>query len=68
MTDYELYQSSSVWWMRDLTGNNVASVYSGADELVGKFIYNFLFVLGYLHDDWDVVNYIDARKENNVWT
>lgn len=65
MTNYELYQSDSVWWMRDLTGNNVACVYSGADELGGKLTETDFHGLAKLHDDWDVVNYIDARKETN---
>lgn len=68
MTDYELYQSDSVWWMRDLTGNNVACVYSGAEELGGKLTETNFHGLAKLHDDWDVVNYINARKENNTWT
>ena len=68
MTNYELYQSGSVWWMRDLTGNNVACVYSGAEDLGGKLTETDFHGLSKLHDDWDVVNYIDARKENNVWT
>ena len=68
MTDYELYQSGSVWWMRDLTGNNVACVYSGAEELGGKLTKTDFYGLAKLHNDWDVTNYIDARKENNVWT
>ena len=68
MTNYELYQSDSVWWMRDLTSNNVACVYSGADELGGKLTESDFHHLSKLHDDWDVVNYMNAREENNVWT
>lgn len=67
MTNYELYQSGSVWWMRNLTGNNVACVYSGAEELGGKLTETNFHGLAKLHDDWDVANYINARKENNTW-
>lgn len=63
MTDYELYQSGSIWWMRDLTGNNVACVYSGAEELGDKLTETDFHGLSKLHDDWDVTNYIGARKE-----
>lgn len=63
MTNYELYQSGSVWWMRDLTGNNVACVYGGAEDLGGKLTETDFHGLAKLHDDWDVVNYIGARKE-----
>lgn len=65
MTNYELYQSGSVWWMRDLTGNNIACVYSGAEELGDKLTETDFHGLSKLHDDWDVTNYIDARKETN---
>lgn len=64
MTDYELYQSGSVWWMRDLTGNNVASVYSGAAELGGKLTESDFRNLSKLSDDWDVTNYLEAREEH----
>lgn len=63
MTDYELYQSGSIWWMRNLTGNNVASVYSGAAELGGKDKVTQIDFhrLSKLSDDWDVTNYLEAR-------
>lgn len=66
MTDYELYQCGNVWWMRDLSGDNVASVYSGAEELGGKDKVTDVDFrnLSKLSDDWDVANYLDARKEH----
>ena len=65
MTDYELYQCGNVWWMKDLAGNNVASVYSGAEGLGGKdkVTQADFHRLSKLSDDWDVTNYLDARKE-----
>lgn len=63
MTDYELYQCDSIWWMRDLTGNNVTSVYSGAEELGGKLTEVDFHHLSKLHDDWDVTNYLEAREQ-----
>lgn len=63
MTDYELYQCDNVWWMRDLTGDNVASVYSGAEGLGGKSKVTQVDFhrLSKLSDDWDVTNYLEAR-------
>lgn len=63
MTDYELYQCGNVWWMRNLTGNNVASVYSGAAELGDKDKVTEIDFhrLSKLSDDWDVTNYLEAR-------
>ena len=63
MTDYELYQCGNVWWMRDLTGNNVASVYSGAEELGSKLTEIDFHHLNKLSDDWDVTNYLEARNK-----
>lgn len=65
MTDYKLYQCDSIWWMRNLSGDNVASVYSGAEGLGGKDKVTEVDFhrLSKLSDDWDVTNYLDARKE-----